>query len=91
MLNRLDALCAPVSGPSRRQSDGAADALDFNDFEAEMKLLSAANQELLGQAHSMEETPIDLHHEEPAADRTGPRALRACKRSRATRSSRGSR
>src|ERR1022692_611241 len=47
-VNRIDALRAsPPAPPHRDQEDGADDLFALNDFEDEMKRLSAANQELL--------------------------------------------
>ncbi len=47
LLNRLDALCAPVSGPSPHFRDGGGDSTDLTDFESELKRLSAVNDELM--------------------------------------------
>lgn len=66
LLNRLDALCAPASAPSRPQHESEAESIDLDDFAAEMKRLSAVNQELLDQVQSLEETPVGI--ETPPVD-----------------------
>lgn len=63
LLNRMDALCAPVSGPSPHFRDGGADSLEFDDFDAEMKRLSAANDELLRDVLS-DDTPVAPAHDD---------------------------
>jgi hypothetical protein len=47
VLNRLDTLCAPKPGSSHDHRKDEAHAVDFNEFEAELKRLSDVNQELL--------------------------------------------
>ncbi|MSQ94516.1 MAG: hypothetical protein EXR98_08160 [Gemmataceae bacterium] len=63
LLKRLEAHCAPVSGPTRHFSDGGGNPLDFNDIEAELKRLSAANDELLCEVIS-DDTPVAVAHDD---------------------------
>lgn len=67
LLNRLNALCASPSAPSRHEAEPAHEALDLSDFEAEMKRLSAANQELLEQVHAEDDPPAQTASENSAA------------------------
>jgi hypothetical protein len=59
VLNRLDAVRAPKSASKHDHHAGAGNAVDFNDFEAELKRLSDVNQELLDGVQA-DDAPLGL-------------------------------
>jgi hypothetical protein len=60
LVNRLDAVhasAAPLSHASKDPEFGDSDQFEMTDFEAELRRLSAANQELLGEFHHGDDVP----------------------------------
>src|SRR6266404_1765933 len=81
-VNRLDAMCASLTyAPHQEPADD--EAFDLSDFEAELKRLSSANQELMDQfqlpadSADAEPAPVDAPADEVAELRNANAELRA--------------
>lgn len=72
LVNRIDAMRAsPSAPPHHDQNDGADDLFALNDFEEELRRLSAVNQELLDGFQHEDDKPALATFPEPAAADAG--------------------